>query len=59
MVLTNTAWHIAASPERPRSLYALGFGGNGITYSAIARRILTNQILGRRDLDAELFAFGR
>lgn len=51
--------YIGAPRKRPRSLYALGFGGNGITYSAIARRILTNHILGRDDTDAELFRFGR
>jgi hypothetical protein len=33
------------------------FGGNGITYSRIAAEVVTSQITGRRDLDADLFAY--
>lgn len=36
---------------------ALGFGGNGITFSRIGAEILTAQLLGRRDPDEDLFAF--
>lgn len=32
-----------------------GFGGNGITYSAIAAVVIADRVTGRRDPDAELF----
>lgn len=51
--------YIGPAPERPRELFALGFGGNGITFSALASRILSNHIQARPDPDAELFAFER
>lgn len=51
--------YIGAMADRPRELFALGFGGNGITYSAIASQILTDQVMGRANADAELFRFGR
>ena len=41
-----------------RNCYAvLGYGGNGITFSALAAQLLRNQIAGRGDPDAGLFAF--
>ena len=43
----------------PRAYFALGFGGNGITYAEIASRILTDLFLGRKNSDAEIFRFGR
>lgn len=43
----------------PHGYFALGFGGNGITFSTIAARILTNLFLGRKDADADLFRFDR
>lgn len=51
--------YIGAMPDRPRELFALGFGGNGITYSAIASKILADHVLGRANADADLFRFGR
>jgi glycine/D-amino acid oxidase-like deaminating enzyme len=42
-----------------RMLYALGFGGNGITFAQIAARLLADQIRGDRSNDAEIFRFGR
>jgi len=39
--------------------YALGFGGNGITFSAIAGRIIRNMILEKRDSNSSLFSFDR
>jgi glycine/D-amino acid oxidase-like deaminating enzyme len=38
---------------------ALGYGGNGITYSQIASEIVAGAIDGREDSDADLFAFNR
>ncbi|NWG23796.1 MAG: FAD-binding oxidoreductase [Pseudorhodoplanes sp.] len=37
---------------------ALGYGGNGITYSRIAAELLRTALTGGRDPDADLFAFG-
>ena len=43
----------------PNSLFALGFGGNGITFSLIAAEILTDIITGRKNNDEEIFSFER
>ena len=48
---------IGAIPERPGCFAILAFGGNGITYSRIAAEVLTAQLAGTPDLDADLFAF--
>jgi glycine/D-amino acid oxidase-like deaminating enzyme len=38
------------------NVYAtMGYGGNGITFSQIAADIIASEILGHRDVDAELF----
>jgi glycine/D-amino acid oxidase-like deaminating enzyme len=42
-----------------RICFALGYGGNGITYSVLAARVLTARILGRKDRYASTFAFDR
>ena len=36
---------------------ALGYGGNGITYSRISAEIITGALTGRPDIDADLYAF--
>lgn len=43
----------------PNSLFALGFGGNGITFSLIAAEILTDIITGSDNKDVALFSFER
>jgi glycine/D-amino acid oxidase-like deaminating enzyme len=43
----------------PNSLFALGFGGNGITFSLIAAEIIRDSILGKKNADLELFSFDR
>lgn len=50
---------IGTPPGMPRTHFALGYGGNGITFSLIAAEIITASITGRADPDAELFRFGR
>ena len=35
----------------------MGFGGNGITFSQIAAEIVSADIAGHSDADADLFAF--
>jgi glycine/D-amino acid oxidase-like deaminating enzyme len=43
----------------PGAQFALGYGGNGITFSAIAARIIPDLILGNKNSDAQIFRFGR
>ena len=50
---------IGAVPGRPRCFAAFGYGGNGITFSAIAAQLIQRAILGLDDPDAELFALPR
>ena len=45
--------------KTPRTFYALGFGGNGITFSLVAAEILADLLLGKKNEDAELFSFSR
>lgn len=51
--------YVGTVPQFPRGYFALGYGGNGITFSLVAARIITDMILGRPNADAELFAFAR
>jgi len=51
--------YIGSIPERPNTYFALGFGGNGITFSVIAAEILQDLILGRRNENEKLFEFNR
>lgn len=45
--------------KTPRTFYALGFGGNGITFSLVAAEIITDLLLKRKNTDAEIFSFAR
>jgi len=49
---------IGAHEDRPREWYALGYGGNGITFSVIAAQLLRDAINRRVNPDAEIFAGG-
>ena len=51
--------YIGESPELPHAYFALGYGGNGITFAAIAARIITDLYIGRDNSDAHIFRFGR
>ena len=51
--------YIGSIPERPNTYFALGFGGNGITFSVIAAEILQDLILGKSNENAKLFEFNR
>ena len=46
-------------PGKPKMHYALGYGGNGITFSMIAAQVITNLILEQEDERATLFGFNR
>ncbi len=51
--------YIGQLPQYPRTWFALGYGGNGITFSVIASRLLGDKLQGRPNPDAHLFAFDR
>ena len=40
-------------------LFALGYGGNGITFSVIAAQILSNIIQGKMDERLNIYKFHR
>lgn len=50
---------IGQYPAMPRTFFALGFGGNGITFSQIAAAIITDMIKGKKNAALPMFAFGR
>lgn len=70
-VRIDTAWEglFAMTPDSlpyigphhryPRHAFALGYGGNGMTFAALAARILVEQWRGVKSRDHKLFAFGR
>jgi glycine/D-amino acid oxidase-like deaminating enzyme len=51
--------YIGRDPEYPGVLFALGYGGNGITFSAIAAELLTAECLSQTARDADLFRLDR
>jgi len=50
---------IGAHSKWPSCQFALGYGGNGITFSVIAAEVIRDALLGRADPLAELFRFDR
>jgi len=51
--------YIGPMADCPQALYALGYGGNGITFGAVAARIVADICLGRPNEDADLFRLDR
>lgn len=51
--------YIGEYKKLPNSYFALGFGGNGITFSLIAAEIITDLLLGKENKNAEIFSFER
>ena len=51
--------YIGPYSKKPNSYFALGFGGNGITFSVIAAEIIRDLLLGKKNDDVELFRFDR
>jgi glycine/D-amino acid oxidase-like deaminating enzyme len=51
--------YIGAVPEAPSCFFALGFGGNGVTCSAVAAEIIRDAIQRRPNTEAHLFRFDR
>ncbi|NMH27337.1 NAD(P)/FAD-dependent oxidoreductase [Flavobacterium silvaticum] len=51
--------YIGKHPDYKNAYFALGFGGNGITFSQVAAVILADILTGRENPDVDLFSFGR
>jgi glycine/D-amino acid oxidase-like deaminating enzyme len=51
--------YIGEHRRYPRHLFALGYGGNGMTFSFLAARLLSRIIEGRPRPEDALFSFGR
>jgi glycine/D-amino acid oxidase-like deaminating enzyme len=51
--------YIGTVPQFPHGYFALGYGGNGITFSYIAANLLLDLFLGRPNPDLEIFRFDR
>ncbi len=51
--------YIGVHPWFPHTYFALGYGGNGITFSLIAAEIIRDSFLGKQNPDARIFRFGR
>ena len=51
--------YIGKYNKMPHSYFALGFGGNGITFSQVAGGIIADMIKGKKNKYAALFAFDR
>ena len=51
--------YIGTYQKLPNSFFALGFGGNGITFSQVAGEIIASLIKGKKNKDADIFSFER
>ena len=51
--------YIGTIRQQPDTFFALGFGGNGITFSQIAAQIICDLIKGKVNDDARIFSFDR
>ncbi|HTU26357.1 MAG TPA: FAD-binding oxidoreductase [Pirellulales bacterium] len=51
--------YIGQPSGRPNAYFAIGYGGNGITFSTIASRLVSDLLLSRPTSDADVFGFDR
>lgn len=51
--------YVGPHPSYPTHLFALGYGGNGMTFGFLAARLLLEWYRGERSRDHALFAFDR
>ena len=51
--------YIGSVPERPRTFFGLGLGGNGITFGILAAQIILDSIRGKKNILENLFGFNR
>ncbi|NOT76070.1 MAG: FAD-binding oxidoreductase [Cyclobacteriaceae bacterium] len=50
---------IGSVRQRPATSFALGFGGNGITFSVIAAQMIRDKLMGKVNKDELIFSFNR
>jgi glycine/D-amino acid oxidase-like deaminating enzyme len=50
---------IGSIRQKPNTYFALGFGGNGITFSLVAAEILRDLLIGKQHEHAAIFQFDR
>lgn len=58
-VTRDTLPYIGAHPDFPKSFFVLGYGGNGITFSALAMKVISDAIAGRPNRFLDYFRFNR
>lgn len=51
--------YIGVHPEHPHTYFALGYGGNGITFSVIAAQIIRDLYMEKPSGREKIFAFNR
>ena len=51
--------YVGEHSRYPRHLFALGYGGNGITFSLVAAEIIRDTLLGHQNPDSHIFTFDR
>lgn len=51
--------YIGMYKPTPHTYYALGFGGNGITFSVVAAEMIRDMLLGKASSQHKLFSFSR
>ena len=51
--------YIGEYPGYPNMFFALGYGGNGITFSMIAAQIILNKLKGKEDEREKVYGFER
>ena len=51
--------YIGSIRQRPHTFFALGYGGNGITFSVAAAAIIKDMLIGKKNEDAAIFKFDR
>jgi len=51
--------YIGSIRQRPNTFFALGYGGNGITFSIVAAAIIKDLVTGKKNNDAAIFRFDR
>ena len=51
--------YVGSHPDYPDSYFMLGFGGNGITFSVMGMKILSDAVAKRKNIFLEYFRFDR
>jgi len=51
--------YIGAIKQLPHTYFALGYGGNGVTFSQLAAEILSDLLMDKENKDAEIYSFER